>query len=102
MFSLFLAIIGHLFFAYVFLEVSKLLDSQYLDLVLQLFIMPIGFISVAIPISPGGIGVGHVAFESLYSIVGISGGANIFNLFLITQLMINLLGGIVYLVYKRK
>ncbi len=102
MISLLLAIISHCFFAYIFLIVSSLLGTQHLDLKLQMFIMPIGLISTAIPISPGGIGVGHVAFESLYSIVGISGGANIFNLYIIIQLLVNLCGGFVYLGYKRK
>ena len=102
MLSLALAIISHFFLAYTFLEISQLLGSQQLDLMLQLFIMPIGFISIAVPISPGGIGVGHAAFESLYSIVGIRGGANIFNLFVILQLLVNLCGGLVYLLYKRK
>ncbi|MCP4297111.1 MAG: flippase-like domain-containing protein [Proteobacteria bacterium] len=102
MISLLLAIISHSFFAYIFLIVSALLNTEQLDLMLQLFIMPIGLISTAIPISPGGIGVGHMAFESLYSIVGISGGANIFNLYIIIQLLVNLCGGFVYLGYKRK
>ena len=62
--------------------------------------MPIGLITIAIPIAPGGIGIGHVAFESLYQLAGLSGGADIFNLYIIVQLAVFLLGGIPYFLYS--
>ena len=57
----------------------------------QLFLMPIGLITTAIPLAPGGIGIGHVAFESLYQLVGVAGGADIFNMYII-QLAVYLMG----------
>jgi hypothetical protein len=62
--------------------------------------MPIGLITTAIPLAPGGIGIGHVAFESLYQLVGVSGGADIFNIYIIVQLSVYLLGGIPYFLYN--
>ena len=73
-----------------------------MEIATQFFLMPIGLITIAIPISPGGIGIGHVAFESLYSLAGYSGGADIFNLFVIIQLSIFLLGGIPYFFYNNE
>ncbi|PCI27531.1 MAG: hypothetical protein COB67_08290 [SAR324 cluster bacterium] len=45
-----LAIITHGLFAYLFILVSQLLGVQDLDLILQLIVMPLGMISIAIPI----------------------------------------------------
>ena len=73
-----------------------------MELATQFFLMPIGLITVAIPLAPGGIGIGHAAFESLYQLAGFSGGADIFNLFVIVQLGVYLLGGIPYFLYSSK
>lgn len=60
----------------------------------------LGFVFIAIPISPAGAGVGHVAFETLYHEVGLSQGANLFNLFFLMNFSINLLGIIPFLLTK--
>ena len=59
--------------------------------------IPVGFMAIAIPISPAGIGVGHLIFDRLFSLVGVAGGASFFNLFFLCQVLINLLGVIPYL-----
>ena len=60
-------------------------------------IFPIGFFTVALPIAPGGLGVGHVAFEELIKLSGSTGGANAFNVYTLTQLFFNLFGCITYI-----
>ncbi len=64
--------------------------------------IPIGLISVAIPVSPGGLGVGHVIFETLFNYVGIAGGASLFNIFYFAQLFENLMGFIPYVLSGKK
>jgi uncharacterized membrane protein YbhN (UPF0104 family) len=64
--------------------------------------IPIGMITLAIPISPGGLGVGHAIFANLFSMVNISNGASLFNLFFLCNLSINLLGVIPYLLAGKK
>lgn len=64
--------------------------------------IPIGLISVAIPISPGGLGVGHVIFDKLFSYVGIAQGASLFNIFFFALLFVNLLGFIPYVLSSKK
>jgi hypothetical protein len=64
--------------------------------------IPLGFVSIAIPISPAGIGVGHAAFNTLFKFYGIEGGASLFNIFFITSLSINLLGVFPYLLAGKK
>jgi uncharacterized membrane protein YbhN (UPF0104 family) len=65
-------------------------------------IFPIGMLTAALPIAPGGLGVGHVAFDRLFEAVGLSGGANIFNIFTLSQLALNLTGVIAYLSMRKK
>ena len=60
--------------------------------------VPIGMIVTAIPLAPGGMGVGHVAFDKLFSFLNVSNGADLFNVFWITMMTINLLGLIPYLI----
>ena len=63
-------------------------------------IIPLGSIVLAIPISPGGLGIGHVAFENLFKMIGQGDGANIFNVVVLSFMAVNLLGAIPYLLYK--
>jgi len=64
-------------------------------------IFPIGITTTAIPITPAGLGVGHVAFDQLFHMVGLDHGANAFNLFALSQLFLNLTGVIPYLSLKK-
>ena len=41
----------------------------------MLVVLPIGWVTNALPISPGGLGVGEAAQEQLFKLVGLSGGA---------------------------
>ncbi len=65
-------------------------------------IFPFGILVTAVPIAPGGLGVGHVAFERLYSLVGLQHGANVFNLYAVGSLLMNLLGFIPYISMRSK
>jgi hypothetical protein len=53
--------------------------------------------ATAIPISPGGLGVGHVLFANLFNLVGIDNGASLFNLFFLIAFLHNFSGVIPYL-----
>jgi len=59
--------------------------------------IPLGFVTMAIPISPGGIGVGHAAFDQLFSFFGVKNGASLFNLYFICWISVNLLGIFAYI-----
>lgn len=64
-------------------------------------VYPVGMLTLVIPISYAGIGVGHVAFERLFEIVGLGGGATVFNVFLIGQTTPCLFGALPYLALRR-
>ena len=65
-------------------------------------VFPLGIITMILPISPAGLGVGHVAFDRLFAAIGLSGGASIFNVYLISQIVPCLLGVFPYLAIKRE
>jgi len=64
-------------------------------------IFPLGILTIVLPISPGGIGVGHAAFEKLFAMIGVAGGASVFNAYLIGQVSPSLLGVFPYLALRR-
>jgi glycosyltransferase 2 family protein len=65
-------------------------------------VYPLGMLSVLLPISYAGFGVGHVAFDQLFAMIGLSGGANVLNVFLIGQIVPGLFCVIPYLLLKRQ
>lgn len=58
---------------------------------------PIGLISTVIPITPGGLGIGHLLFDKLFANFQVINGADLFNIYFILTVMVNLLGVIPYL-----
>lgn len=76
--------------------------STPLPLDLVFTFIPLGLVTVAIPVAPAGIGVGHVAFDSLFQMMNVKGGASFFNLYFMCTLFINLLGIFPYLFSKKK
>jgi glycosyltransferase 2 family protein len=63
-------------------------------------VFPIGLLSLVLPIAPSGFGVGHLAFDRLFSIVGLHDGATVFNVFLLGQIMPNVVGLLPYLALR--
>ncbi len=64
--------------------------------------IPVGMIATAIPISPGGLGVGHVLFANLFALVHINNGASLFNLFYLCNVANNAVGIVPYLLIGKK
>ena len=64
--------------------------------------VPLGQMAVAVPISPAGLGVGHVIFETLFKFVGIERGASLFNLYFLCVVAVNLLGFFPYILSGKR
>jgi len=82
--------------------VTTLITGQTPGLGSYSVVFPFASLATAIPLAPGGLGVGHVAFEKLYGVIGLSGGANVFNVVVIGTLALNMLGVFPYLLGKSK
>ncbi len=64
--------------------------------------IPIGFMTLALPVAPSGLGVGHAIFQKLFELSGIPNGASLFNAYFVVALVVNVLGVIPYLTMKAK
>lgn len=73
-----------------------------MDFIQSLAFIPIGLMTLALPIAPSGLGVGHAIFQKLFEFSGIDNGASLFNLYFVVTLSVNVLGVIPYLLSKRK
>jgi uncharacterized protein (TIRG00374 family) len=65
-------------------------------------VFPLGLLTLMLPISPSGLGVGHVAFKRLFEAIGLAGGATVFNVYLLGQILPCLLGIFWFLSLKRR
>jgi uncharacterized protein (TIRG00374 family) len=65
-------------------------------------VFPLGILTMVLPISPAGVGVGHAAFDWLFAAIGLRFGATIFNVYLIGQVTPCLLGVFPYLALRSK
>jgi hypothetical protein len=64
-------------------------------------VFPLGLLTMMLPISPSGLGVGHVAFKRLFEAIGLAGGATVFNVYLLGQITPCLLGVFWFLSLRR-
>lgn len=94
-----LSMVIHTLMIGAFVIAAKALSVE-VPLSILFLVVPLGLITTAIPIAPGGLGVGHLAFEKLFALVGLSSGADLFNVVVLCQLATNLCGGIFYLMGK--
>lgn len=69
--------------------------------VIGIFVVaPLGMLVTAIPILPGGVGTGHAAFSFFFHLLGSERGADLFSYYVLIQLFIGAIGGLVYLRFK--
>ncbi|MBA2406335.1 MAG: flippase-like domain-containing protein, partial [Bdellovibrionales bacterium] len=73
-----------------------------MDFVQALAFIPLGLMTLALPIAPSGLGVGHAIFHKLFQFSGIENGASLFNIYFVVTLVVNVLGVVPYLLSKRK
>lgn len=76
--------------------------GSQIDFVQALAFIPLGLMTLALPIAPSGLGVGHAIFQKLFEFSGITNGASLFNIFFVVSLIVNIMGVIPYLLSKRK
>jgi uncharacterized membrane protein YbhN (UPF0104 family) len=74
--------------------------GNHMNFVQALAFIPLGLMTLALPVAPSGLGVGHAIFQKLFELSGIDNGASLFNLYFVVTLVVNVLGVIPYLVTK--
>lgn len=62
----------------------------------MLMLIPMGYLASSLPITPGGLGVGEAALESLFTMSGLSGGAETIIGWRLIMIIVGLLGLVFY------
>lgn len=65
-------------------------------------LIPLGLVANALPLTPGGLGVGEAAFERLFALVGASSGADSLLAWRVLTALISLLGVVFYASGRRR
>ncbi len=60
-------------------------------------VIPLGFVANCVPLTPGGLGVGEAAFNSLFAVAGLRGGAEALICWRVWSALVRLLGVVFYL-----
>lgn len=68
----------------------------------MIILIPIGFMANVVPVTPGGLGVGEAAFDALFAIAGLSGGAVVLLGWRLLLLVVGLFGLVLYLQGQRR
>lgn len=97
-----LAVVTHLAGIVLFAALATAIISQDVSITSLASVYPLGMLSMVLPISYAGFGVGHVAFDQLFAMIGLTGGATVLNVYLIGQTAPCLFGVIPYLTLKRE
>lgn len=84
-----------------FLFLTRQMGNPGATVVEAAMVFPVGMLSLVLPISVSGLGVGHVIFNELFQLIGLEGGANVFNVFIVAQITPCFLGALPYLLMKR-
>lgn len=76
--------------------------GNHMNFIQALAFIPLGLMTLALPVAPSGLGVGHAIFQKLFELSGIDNGASLFNLYFVVCLVVNVLGVIPYVLTKTK
>jgi uncharacterized protein (TIRG00374 family) len=95
-----LSLVGHVALAGMFLAIGTVLIPPAPGLVVCLLAL-LGMLANALPITPGGLGVGEAAFDRLFGLVGYAGGAQLIVAWRLGMLPMCFLGCLLYVVGMR-
>jgi hypothetical protein len=65
-------------------------------------LIPLGFVANGLPLTPGGLGVGEAAFDQLFQMVGLTGGAIVILGWRMLSLLLGLPGLVFYIFAKKQ
>ena len=100
--NVFLSMAGQTFFLLGFWIIASPFFNVDVPFKYALTFIPLGLCTIAIPITPQGLGIGHAAFDTLFGYFGIDNGASLFNLYFISGVLVNLIGAIPYVLSGKK
>jgi len=94
-----LSLMAHLLMMMAFMVAGRILGSPLLWYQVLLTV-PLVFLSVVLPLSPGGIGVGETVASVLFAQLGVENGAAIMLMIRVWLVVVQLSGGLVYVFHR--
>jgi hypothetical protein len=94
--------VGHACGMALFTIVARAITDQDVPYAAVATVFPLGLLTLVLPVSVAGFGVGHFAFEGLCQSIGVRGGADIFNVYIVGALTPCLLGFVPYLALRKR
>jgi len=104
-YSLLLSFVNHALNITIFYLIALALGFDQLGIFAYFFIVPLGLITMAIPLTPAGIGVGQAAFLKLFEwAMGIKTtvGADAITVWQVLFILVSLVGAVFYISYRRE
>jgi len=95
-----ISLVVHLMIGWCCLQYAYALGESSLHLLPIYVVVPLGLLITAVPVMPGGVGTGHVAFTYFFGLIGSQAGANVFSLFVLQQFFFGGIGGLIYLQFR--
>jgi len=92
-----LSALGHLALAAMFLALGRVLVPGVPGVAVALLAF-LGLLANALPVTPGGLGVGEMAFEQLFQSIGVLGGASLILAWRAGMLPLCVIGGVLYII----
>lgn len=100
--ALVISIVIQTLIAMYFMYITFEMNGWVVDFSTFATIYPVGILLTALPLAPAGIGVGHMAFDKFYHLVGMENGANVFNVYILASIALNLTGFVPYMFIRKK
>lgn len=100
--TILLSVVCHIFNIMAFWTLAKPFITADIPTRYAFSFIPIGFLTLAIPVAPAGLGVGHAVFDKLFSFFGQMNGASLFNFQFLATVIVNLCGIVPYLFHRDK
>lgn len=100
--AVFLTIINQSFMILSFYLLGQTLGMTNVTMLDFAIYSPCGMLATMLPVAPMGLGVGQLAFLSLFRLAHSEGGADLYSLYTLMVLLMSLLGGIFYVTSKSK
>ena len=104
-YSLLLSFVNHALNITIFYLIALALGFDQLGIYAYFFIVPLGLITMAIPLTPAGIGVGQAAFLKLFEwALGVKTtiGADTITIWQVIFILISMFGAVFYISYRKE
>jgi len=97
-----LSLLMHAFAVTNFWFIARHLNNPQVTWAEMALVYPLGMLSIVLPISISGLGVGHLFFNELFKILDLQGGADVFNVAMVSSLALAASGAVPYLLMEMR